>query len=194
MTVRTSRTVLANCGLLLLAFGCQPGTTESKRPQVYDYSVSVEETAMSQPQTILTVETGESVSNKYYWGQAHAYLFIYSQIYPVEAKSANEYPRVRMVPQDTLAVVLNRHQTDTIYYLARRVFAPPQQPALRDSLPPPRFYQMHDTDPYLVVRLRPTWYSGPTYECTGYQEESPASYALRDYLLTLRPKPLKRPQ
>lgn len=116
MIVKSICAVLASYGFLLLASGCQPDTTEPKRPQVYDYSVSVEETALSQPQTILTVETGQAVSNKYYWGRAHAYLFIYSRIYPVAATSANEYPRVRMVPQNTLAIVLNRHAQAALFY------------------------------------------------------------------------------
>lgn len=54
------------------------------------------------------------------------------------------------------------------------------------------YSQLHDTDPYLVVRLRPTAYYGPAYECTGYEEYNGASYALRDYLLTLQQRHLKR--
>ncbi|SDX36236.1 hypothetical protein SAMN04488069_101139 [Hymenobacter psychrophilus] len=178
--------------LLLLFVGCQTDDTLPQKEQrlVYDYRIDVEETAMSMPQRILSVQTGRSIS-AFYSYRASAYLFIYSKIYPVGPQQADSFRSIRRVPQDTLTIVLTRPQTDTIYSLAQRIFALPQQAVLRDSLHPPVFSQLHDTDPYLSIKLRLNPYRGPAYECTGYREENGASYNLHDYLLTLQRRHLK---
>lgn len=185
--------LLGYCGLALLAFSCQQNATSVEPSQrlVSDYSVSVEETAMGTPLTILAVQTGVAVENEYP-DTAHAYLFIYETIYRIEETRPNVFPRVRYVPQDTMAIVLTTHQTDTIYTLARRAIMPPVQPPLRDSLQRPRFYQMHDTDPYLLVRLRPYAYGGAYYESSGYREDNLAAYTLRDYLVKIKREHVQR--
>ncbi|WP_126546746.1 hypothetical protein [Hymenobacter amundsenii] len=176
----------------MLFAGCRNDDTLPQKEQrlVYDYRIDVEETAMSMPQRILSVQTGRSISAFYNY-RASAYLFIYSRIYPVEPQKADSFRRIRRVPQDTLTIVLTRPQTDTIYTLTQRIFMLPQQAALRDSIHPPVYAQLHDTDPYLVVRLRPNAYRGPAYQCTSYEEESGASYNLHNYLLTLQRRHLK---
>ena len=183
-----------SCAILLLVSSCQsdPMAPQAKaNQQVYDYQVDVEETAMSVPLTIFSVKTGVSVSYVYR-GNGPAYLFIYSRIYSVKAPKENVFPRVRQIPQDTLTIALTRPQTDIIYALVRRIFELPPQAALRDSAHPPVYAQLHDTDPYLRVRFHPNAYDGPAYECTGYEENNGASYALHDYLLTLQRRHLKQ--
>ena len=182
-----------SCAILLLVSSCQPNTMDpqaEENQQVYDYQVDVEETAMSVPLTILSVKTGVSVSHVYRY-DGPAYLFIYSRIYPVKVNAENRFPRMRQIPQDTLAIALTRPQTDTIYALTRRIFELPQQGALRGSAHPPVYIQLHDTDSYLRVRFQPNAYDGPAYECTGYEENNGASYALHDYLLRLQRRYLK---
>jgi hypothetical protein len=181
--------------LALITFSCQQSakTQESTQRQVYDYSVSVEETAMGQPLTILAVQSGVTVP-RVYRGHAHAYLIVYGTIYPIEQADPDVLPRIRLVPQDTLAIALTRHQTDTIYTLARRVFMPPPAPPARDSLKPPIFYQTHDTDPYVLIRFLPRAYNGPTYVCSGYKEGNLAGYTLRAYLLKLKQQHLQHAQ
>ena len=89
------------------------------------------------------------------------------------------------MPLDTLSIVLNRAQLDTIYQMARQVFAvPPKAFLVNDSSPPQP--PSHDLDNYLVVTFAPQLYSGASLECTGYKEHNEASYNLAAYLEKLK--------
>ncbi|MGY3088209.1 hypothetical protein ACVWYF_001242 [Hymenobacter sp. UYAg731] len=95
------------------------------------------------------------------------------------------------VPLDTLSIVLNRAQLDTIYQLARQVFAVSSKPFLvNDSFPPPP--PSHDLDNYLVVTFAPQLYSGASLECSGYKEHNEASYKLAAYLEKVKTGSLHR--
>ncbi|WP_197076718.1 hypothetical protein [Hymenobacter terrenus] len=131
-----------------------PADTAQTLPQgSYYFSLSVADTnPMHGTDVEFVVEVPWWKKNKVRDGGA---LYWYSNFKRPKTpqKAVSEEARV---PLDTLCIVLNRVQLDTIYQLARHVFAVPPKPFLvKDSFPPPP--PSHDLDNYLVVTFAPNF-------------------------------------
>ena len=165
---------------LLCISGCGLDQNKAKNAQqmVYHYSLTVANTnPMVGVQSSLEVEVKYTEQTQ----QEYAFLYAYSHFEKIIEKNKNVFPHERLVPLNTVKIILTRQQTDTIYQLARRVFMISKQPhPLHPHQPPPP--PAHDLDNYLVVQFAPYYYEGPNMQCSGYLEENEAAYSLNNYL------------
>ena len=175
--------------LLLLLLPCfvsctSQGDTAQKPPEgYYNFSLTVADTnPMHGSDAAFAVEVPWWKTGK---AREGGVLYWYSNFKRPKA-SQNQVPSQEdRVPSDTLNIGLKRVQLDSIYQLARQVFAIPSKPFLEDdSFPHPPF--PHDLDNYLVVTFYPQRSSGAYFDCSGYREHNEASYKLAAYLEKLK--------
>ncbi|OON71127.1 hypothetical protein B0919_03815 [Hymenobacter sp. CRA2] len=173
-----NQTTLLRYGIGLLLIGC---TSKNSSQLAYDYSLAVEDTnPMIGPEASLEVEMSPNASG------INATLYACSRYDTLWATHPNALPRFRRVPFDTLRISLTTNQVDSIYQMARQVFALPVSLRTRDPNAPPPPPPAHDLDNFLVVRFRPYGYGGPHFECGGYEENNAAAYRLQSYLTRIK--------
>lgn len=181
--------------LVLLALSCLVGSckqqSRSQHEQddlPYDYRVAVEDmNPFAGVQASFVVETRFSNQT----GHEQPALYALSNYQVVSAKEKNVFPATRQVPFDTRQVDLRRGQMDTIYQLARAIFQLPTTPSFRTAAS--RAYPpMHDMDNYLRVHFTPQSWTGPSFSCSGYEENNAATYALHAHLSRLKEQALRR--